>query len=83
VTIPVYSEEFWNKWFPRSRSKDLSRFIALARHGKAYDKAEVAEDTPGTQAKFMDALKVQQVEHMERSLAYCRKELDLGVRWRA
>ncbi len=82
VTIPVYSEEFWNKWFPRGRSKDLSRFIALAKHGKPYDKAEVAEDEPGSSSKFMDALKVQQVEHMERSLAYCRKELDLGVRWR-
>jgi sugar phosphate isomerase/epimerase len=83
VTIPVYSDEFWTKWFPRGRSRDLSRFIALAKHGKPYDKAEVAEDEPKSSAKFMDALKVQQVEHMERSLAYCRKELDLGVRWRA
>jgi sugar phosphate isomerase/epimerase len=82
VTIPVYSEEFWIKWFPRGRSMDLSRFIALARHGKPYDKPEVAEDEPKSAPKFMDALKVQQVEHMERSLAYCRKELDLGVRWR-
>ena len=83
VTIPVYSDEFWTKWFPRGRSKDLSRFIALAKHGKPYDKAEVAEDEPRSVAKFMDALKVQQVEHMDRSLAYCRKELDLGVRWRS
>jgi sugar phosphate isomerase/epimerase len=83
VTIPVYSDEFWSKWFPRSRSKDLSRFIALARHGKAYDQPEVTEDSPKTSAKFMDALKVQQVEHMERSLKYCRNELNLGVRWRA
>jgi len=30
----------------------------------------------------MDALKVQQLEHMQRSLDYCRKTLDLGVRWR-
>lgn len=83
VTIPVYSDEFWSKWFPRGRSKDLSRFLALARHGKPYDKLEVAEDDPRFSAKFMDALKVQQVEHMERSLAYCRKDLDLGIRWRA
>lgn len=30
----------------------------------------------------MGELKVQQLEHMERSLEYCRKTLDLGVRWR-
>jgi hypothetical protein len=30
----------------------------------------------------MDALKAQQLEHMQRSLDYCRKSLNLGVRWR-
>jgi hypothetical protein len=30
----------------------------------------------------MDALRAQQLEHVERSLDYCRKGLDLGVRWR-
>jgi len=33
--------------------------------------------------KYMDALKVQQLEHMDRSLEFCRKNLNLGVRWRA
>jgi hypothetical protein len=32
--------------------------------------------------RYMDALKTQQLEHMERSLDYCRATLDLGVRWR-
>ena len=82
VTIPVYSEEFWSNWFPRGRSRDLARFIALAKTGKPYDKAEVAEDEPKSVAKFMDAMKIQQLEHMDRSLAYCHKDLDLGVRWR-
>jgi hypothetical protein len=30
----------------------------------------------------MEALKVQQMEHMQRSLEYCKKSLDLGIRWR-
>ncbi|HEY3838154.1 MAG TPA: TIM barrel protein [Bryobacteraceae bacterium] len=83
VTLPVYTDEFWTKWFPRARSRDFSRFVALARHGKPYDKSEVTEDEPRSSAKYMDALKVQQLDHMERSLAYCRKDLDLGSRWRA
>jgi sugar phosphate isomerase/epimerase len=82
VVIPVYSEEFWTKWFPRGRSRDLERFIRLAKHGKPYEKAEVVEDVDNGRTQFMEALKVQQVEHMERSLDYCRKSLDLGERWR-
>jgi hypothetical protein len=31
----------------------------------------------------MDALKIQQLDHMERSLKYCRNSLDLGLHWRA
>jgi 3-oxoisoapionate decarboxylase len=83
VVIPVYTDEFWTKWFPRSRSRDLERFIRLAKHGKPYDKGQVVEDVEGGRNVFMDALKIQQIEHMERSLNYCRKSLDLGVRWRA
>jgi sugar phosphate isomerase/epimerase len=82
VTLPVYSDEFWTKWFPRSRSRDLQRFIRLAKRGKPYDKAQVVEDVDGGRNQFMDALKAQQLEHMGRSLDYCRKSLDLGVRWR-
>jgi len=39
-------------------------------------------DTHGGIERYMDALKTQQLEHMERSLDHCRKTLDLGVRWR-
>jgi len=83
VTIPVYTDEFWVKWFPRGRSRDLSRFLALAKTGKPYDKPEVAEDAPGQSQKYMEALKLQQLDHMDRSLAYCKGPLDLGVKWRS
>ncbi len=83
VVLPVYTDEFWTKWFPRARSRDLGRFLALARRGKPYDKAHVLGDLNDVRDKWMDALKVQQLDHMHRSLNYCRKTLDLGVRWRA
>lgn len=83
AVIPVYSDVFWSKWFPHGRSRDLARFIRLAKQGKPYDKAQVVEDVEGGRNQFMEALKIQQLEHMERSLNYCRKTLGLGVRWRA
>jgi sugar phosphate isomerase/epimerase len=82
VVIPVYSAEFWNKWFPRARSRDLARFLALAKRGRPYDKPHVLADVAGARERYMEALKVQQMDHMERSLDYCKRVLDLGVRWR-
>ncbi len=83
VVLPVYSEEFWTKWFPRGRSRDFARFQALARRGRPYNKPHVMADLPEVRDRYMDALKVQQLDHMERSLAYCRNVLDLGARWRS
>ena len=83
VVLPVYSDEFWNKWFPRGRSRDFGRFLALARRGRPYDKPHIEADLPNVREKYMDALKIQQLEHMERSLDYCRNVLALGVRMRA
>lgn len=80
--LPVYSQEYWKKWYPRARSSDFSRFVALAKRGRPYEKGQITADTNELRNTYMDALKKQQIEHMERSLAYCRKELDLGVRWR-
>ena len=83
VVLPVYANEFWTRWFPRARSRDLSRFLALARRGRPYDKPQIVADVPEHRERYMDALKRQQVEHMERSLEYCRNPLDLGIGWRA
>ena len=80
--LPVYTDEFWAKWFPRGRSRDFERFLALARQGRPYDKPHLMADVPEVRDRYIEALKVQQLDHMERSLAYCRKSLDLGVRWR-
>ena len=82
MVLPVYSDEFWTKWFPRARSRDLGRFLALARRGKPYDQPHVLGDLNDVRDKWMEALKVQQLDHMHRSLNYCRKSLDLGTKWR-
>jgi sugar phosphate isomerase/epimerase len=83
VVLPVYSDEWWAKWFPRARSQDLGRFLALARRGRPYDKPHLTADVPELRERYMEALQAQQLEHMETSLEYCRRSLDLGVRWRA
>ena len=80
VVLPVYSDEFWSKWFPRARSRDLARFLVLAKRGRPYDKPHITEDVPGQRERYMPALTRQQLEHMEQSLAYCRNTLDLGIR---
>jgi sugar phosphate isomerase/epimerase len=82
VVIPVYNDEFWTKWFPGARSRDLARFEALAKRGQPWDKPHVMADLPEVRERYMPALKIQQMAHMEQSLEYCRKTLDLGVRWR-
>ena len=82
VVFPVNGDEFWPKWFPGARSRDLARFEALARRGRPWNKPHVMADLPDVRERYMDALKVQQMAHMEQSLAYCRKDLNLGVRWR-
>ena len=40
-------------------------------------------DLPEVRDRYMDAIEGQQLEHMERSLDYCKRTLDLGVRWRS
>lgn len=80
VVLPVYSEEFWTKWFPRGRSRDLGRFLALARKGRPWVKPHLMADLPGVRDRYMEGLKVQQLEHMEQSLRYCREVLRLGTR---
>lgn len=66
------------------RAGDLARFLALAKAGHPYDKPMVIEDVPGNAIPepYATALQYQQKEHMERSIGYAKKVLDLGVRWK-
>ncbi|MBI4875633.1 MAG: sugar phosphate isomerase/epimerase [Acidobacteria bacterium] len=79
--LPLYDAEHW-KPFPKARAADLARFLALAKRGQPYGKNMVVEDLQGraTPPYFLEAIQHQQREHMERSIAYARKVLDLGVK---
>jgi hypothetical protein len=82
--LPVFDAEHW-KSYPNARANEFAAFLALAKRGNPYDRPMVIEDlqnrpVPGP---FVTAVQYQQKEHMERSIAYARKTLDLGVRWRA
>ena len=82
--LPIYDERHW-KIYPKARAADLARFLALARKGQPYEKNMVVEDLQGRTPppQFAEAIKFQQREHMERSIDYARKALDLGIRWRS
>jgi len=72
------------KKFADVRAADFARFLALAKKGGPYERHMVIEDVPGkTPESLAAALTYQQKEHMERGVDYCKKALDLGVRWRA
>jgi hypothetical protein len=44
----------------------------------------VIEDISGTRPEPISAaLQFQQRDHVERGIEYARKELDLGIKWRA
>lgn len=81
--LPYLKPEYW-KTMPHARAAELARFLALAKKGKPYDQHMVIEDLPGrtTPEPFVAAVQFQQREHMERSVAYAKKTLDLGIRWR-
>jgi sugar phosphate isomerase/epimerase len=82
--LPVYDGAFW-KQYPDARAAEFARFLALAKKGRPYESHMVIEDLPGRQTPeaFVPAIQFQQREHMERSVEYAKKALDLGVRWRA
>jgi sugar phosphate isomerase/epimerase len=84
AVIPYLEDEFW-QLYPKARASELARFLAWARKGVPYDRPMVVEDLPGRRLpeELVAAVRFQQKEHMERSLAYAKKNLGLGVRWRA
>lgn len=82
--LPVFDAAFW-KNYQDMKASEYARFLALAKKGRPYENHMVIEDLPGRQTPepFIAAVQFQQREHMERSVDYARKTLDLGRRWRA
>jgi 3-oxoisoapionate decarboxylase len=81
--LPTFDAGFWKIWSDK-RASSFARFLALAKSGHPYERDMVIEDVAGRQlpAEYAAALQFQQREHMERSIDYAKKVLDLGVRWR-
>jgi len=81
--LPIYETGFW-KDYQRTRAADLARFLKLAREGHPYEGHVVIEDLQNQPVPphFAEAVKFQQREHMERSIAYAKLKLGLGRRWR-
>jgi 3-oxoisoapionate decarboxylase len=84
VVRPYLDPEFM-KTFPDLKASTLARFLALAKSGHPYEGEMVIEDLPGRAnlEPYAAALQYQQKEHMERSVEYAKKSLDLGIKWRA
>jgi len=82
--LPFLEDQYWRR-YPKARAADFARFLALMRQGHPYEGEMVIEDIAGrkTPEPFAQALQYQQREHMERSIAYARNVLGLGVRWRS
>lgn len=82
TVLPVYDEAYW-KNYRDARAGDFSRFLALAKKGKPYDKYMLIEDAPGKPAELTPLIQAQQKEHLERSIKYAKDELKLGRRWKS
>ena len=84
VVLPIYESGFWRD-YQRTRASDLARFLKLAKDGHPYESHVVVEDLQNRPipAQFVEAVKYQQREHVERSITYGKQKLNLGRRWRS
>jgi sugar phosphate isomerase/epimerase len=64
--LPYFRKDFWKVW-PKARARDFAKFDALSRLGKEIPRGE--PDQPEYQRS-----------ELERSLAYCKETLGLGLR---
>ncbi len=83
LVLPYFERDWW-KWFPKTPASEFVRFVEMARKGGPYMGSMVIEDTPGAKPpEFTAALREQQRVDLERSLEFAKKQLGLGVRWKA
>ncbi|HMJ90592.1 MAG TPA: sugar phosphate isomerase/epimerase [Candidatus Acidoferrum sp.] len=72
--LSYLKSDFWKAW-PHMRASDFAKFIALAKKGTPREawKAPAGKDRKTANQDY-------QKEQVERSIAYCRQQLGLGVR---
>jgi 3-oxoisoapionate decarboxylase len=66
--------EFWKPW-PKARAHDFARFLQVAKRGKP---RPPAPQPPPAERRAAD--QAQQKIEVDKSLAYCREKLGLGVK---
>jgi sugar phosphate isomerase/epimerase len=68
--MPYFRKEYWNLW-PRARAADFAQFERLARLGKMIPPHHSPDPRAGQE---------YQKSELERSLAYCKQTLGLGLK---
>lgn len=68
--MPFFQKEYWDVW-PKARARDFAKFDALTRLGKMI---------PPHQSPDEKAEQEYQKSELERSLAYCKETLGLGLK---
>jgi sugar phosphate isomerase/epimerase len=72
--LPYLKQDFWAVW-PKAKASDFARFVALAKKGKP---REAWKAPAGVERKVAE--QEYQKGEIERSIAYCKKELGLGLK---
>ena len=72
--LPVNTDEFWKAW-PSGKPKGYFKFLALAKKGTARKAWKAPEGVDRKQAQ-----QEYQTGDVERSIAFCKRELGLGRR---
>ena len=81
--LPYLEPDFW-KVFPKADITDFAKWLALARKGRPFTGTmSIADEGTKQPPENQAALLQQQRSDSERSLAYAKKVLDVGVNWRA
>jgi sugar phosphate isomerase/epimerase len=79
AVLPYLEADFW-KAFPNKRASEFARFLKLVKEGRPF-MGNMLVTGPGRQpATYEAALVEQQRVDLERSLAYAKQSLGLGIR---
>lgn len=76
--LPYLEKEFWEV-YPKARASEFARFVRLAKNGHPLMAPMVVAATGKGPAEYDAALREQQRVDLERSLAYARNVLSLGM----
>jgi 3-oxoisoapionate decarboxylase len=73
--VPYLEDSFW-KGFPKARSGEFARFVALVKQGHPLMAPMVVEDAAGVRVpEYQAALKAQQMLDLERSLTFAKQKM--------